>query len=136
MLKLLDTKTLVFELKLNNWAHHSNQLHYEDPISVVGYEYANALEKVLTYNVLSIVFYIDNLWFILKLFGTKTVVLAAFFALFTSIISCLVHKICLNLKPFNWFIWYSPNKDDEVNLKHWCVETTEACDETDRAFVL
>ena len=38
-------KTLVFELKLNNWAHHSNQLHYEAPISVAGYEYTNALKK-------------------------------------------------------------------------------------------
>ena len=68
MLKLLDTKTLVFELKLNNWAHHSNQLHYEAPISVAGYEYTNALEKVLQNSKMSIVL---ECWHILKLFISK-----------------------------------------------------------------
>lgn len=68
MLKLLHTKTLVFELKLNNWAHHSNQLHYEAPISVAGYEYTNALEKVLQNSAMSIVF---DRWHMFKLFISK-----------------------------------------------------------------
>ena len=46
MLKLLETKTLVFELKLNNRAHHSNELHYVAPTSVGGFDYTNSLEKV------------------------------------------------------------------------------------------
>ena len=68
MLTYVETvgyKTLVFEFKLNNWAHHSNQLHYEAPISVAGYEYTNALEKVLQNSEMSlwVLAYFETVYF-------------------------------------------------------------------------